>query len=58
VHHRLGTQNYCDHGDYLHRLVRRHAKRAILIDLAVGVGMGNVNNPGEQHQRNADDPQD
>lgn len=56
--HRLRAQNHHHQGGHLHRLVRRYAQRAILIDLAVGVKVGDVDDAGEKHERNADDAQD
>lgn len=58
VYHRLGAQNHRDHGGDLHRLVGSHAEGAVLIDLAVGVEVSDMNDAREQNQGDAEDSQD
>jgi len=58
VHHRLGDQNHRNYCGDLYRLVDSHAQRAVLINLAIRVEMGDVNDTREQDKRNAENSQD
>lgn len=47
-----------DHDHGLHRMVGRDAQRAIVIGLAGGMRVGDLQNAGHQHQRDTEDSQE
>lgn len=50
-----GDEDRNDNGD-LNCLVRRYAQGAIVVDLAVGMGVGDLQDAREQHESDTDNP--
>ena len=55
--YRLRYEQDRDDNGNLHGLVSREAERAIVVDLAVGVGVRHLQDAGDEHERYTDNSQ-
>ncbi len=54
MRNRLRGQHQGDGHHDLHRVMRRDAQRAVMVNLAVSVGVCDLEDAGKQHKGNAD----